>query len=201
MSIEKNVTWWENIVLTHSTRGYGRCNRLYDRKTKKAIDFFTGGEYQRSVHPVSGEYEKIKELLDAQPQKVRQAIIDLNGDLSECDLHRQMSFEQLQNVIEGMTMPLPKKQLIEECQKFKSGENNSFIELCDHIFNLDYITGYKKGKFHKFMYVLRNSMMNTIISSKGNRYKEVGVIKILYPDETGLIDMTKTYCDYIYRNR
>ena len=193
---------WDNIVLSDSSRGYGSCTRISDTNTSKAIDVCVCyGEYQRDVCAVEGDFEKISLLLDQQQQKTRQALVNLLGSRSCCDLHRTMTLEQLTEVVKAMAEPLPRNEIIEESQKYMRGKITCF-DVCDHIFDLNYMLGYKKGEWHKFGYVLRmQDREDTKATSYKNDYGEVRAIKILYPEDAELIDAVEKYTAYRYRNR
>lgn len=78
-----------NIEFIHrAQRGYGRCDRLYNWKTAKAIDFgYVANEYQDSVGPIDGDYKRICELLDKQPISMIEELVEQYGDTSPCGLY------------------------------------------------------------------------------------------------------------------
>ncbi len=184
------VTKWDSVKLFKDTiRGYGYCDRIYDSDTGHAVDIVWGAnEYQNSVHPEDGAYEKLKDMLDKQTPAIRKAIVAICGDYSPCSLHRLMSCKKLLEVIEAMNEPVPIDAIIKEVESFKNGEIKSW-DICDRVFDLNYLLGYKKGEFHKFQYVLYGLADCTT-------YGAARAIAALYPEDIDLINAVETYCKY-----
>lgn len=189
-------TNWENIVLeAEAKRGYGECIRLWDKITGKAIDFGNAEtEYQNSVHPVDGEYDKIKELLDTQTQKVRQAILDICGEHSCCSLYKLWNYDTLKEVISGICAELPVDRIKDLYTKSVKGDVNAKKELKE-IFYYILKEGYDtiNGTFHKFSAVYKNSSVENICTADGEGFRAVKLMRYFYPNESDLIEATKCY--------
>ena len=187
---------WENIILeSNAKRGYGECVRLWDNTSYKGIDFAKAEtEYQRDVHPVKGEYDRIKELLDRQTQEVRQAILDICGEYPCCSLHRLWKYDTLREVISGITEPLPIDKIKSLYTKSVNGDVNAKKELKETFY---YILreGYDtlNGVFHKFSTVYRKSSFENFCTADGERFKIVKLMRYLYPNESVLIEAAKYY--------
>ena len=187
---------WDNIVLeAEAKRGYGDCVRLWDTKSDKAIDFAkTESEYQRDVHPVEGEYARIKSLLDEQTQEVRQAILDTCGGYSCCSLYEIWNYELLEKVIDGITEPLPVNTISCLYNKFLKGDVNAQKEL-EYMFHYILREGYnsRNDVFHEFSALYRNTSFENVCTSDGEGFKLVKLIRYFYPNENNLIEAAKCY--------
>lgn len=189
-------TNWNNIILeSEAKRGYGECVRLWDKTTGKAIDFGRAEtEYQDSVHPIDGEYDRIKELLDTQSQKVRQSILDICGEHSCCSLYKLWNLETLQDVISGITTPIPAEKIKDLYVKSVNGDVNTRKEIKETFY---YILreGYNtiNGTFHKFSAVYKNSSVENICTADGEGFRVVKLMRYFYPNESDLIEATKCY--------
>ena len=189
-------TNWENIILeSEAKRGYGECVRLWDKSTDKAIDFAKAEtEYQNSVHPVDGEYDKIKELLDTQTQEVRQSILDICGGYSCCSLYRLWKYDTLREVISGITEPLPIDKIKSLYTKSVNGDVNAKKELKEtfyYILREGY--GTLNGVFHKFSVVYKNSSFENVCTADGEGFRVVKLMRYFYPNESILIEAAKYY--------
>lgn len=192
----ERTTVWDNIILeSEAKRGYGECVRLWDKSTDKAIDFAKAeNEYQHSVHPVDGEYERLQELLDTQTQAVRQSILDICGKYSCCSLYELWDYEVLKRVINGITEPLPIDNIVSLYNKSVKGDVNAQTEL-QEIFYYILREGYntRNGVFHKFSSLYRNSSFENVRTADGEGFKIVKIIRSLYPNESDLIKAAKWY--------
>lgn len=147
-----------NIELyTPAKRGYGTCTRIYDKATHKAIDFGCAAtEYEHSLQPVEGEFEKICALLNKQDLKTVQTLLDLCGTYSNCSGYHLWDYAHLSRVIDGLTTPLPIDEILMTYEKVKTGNlqaNKKLVKLSNHIFGAGTTEEIKNA--HKFAYAFK----------------------------------------------
>lgn len=198
------VTRWGSIELfKNHVRGYGYADLLYDNDTHYGLNIgYAANEYQNSVHPEEGAYEKLKSILKNETPTIRKALTTLLGKDSDCTLFRVMSFAKLIKIVECMHAPIPRADIIEEVANYKKGVTKSW-DICDRVFDLKYILNEKKVgevcEFHDIQYVFYNMNDGYHYGHPGPdkskwSYGPARMIAALYPDDKELFEAVEDYC-------